>query len=70
VPDARVVMPVRTRVVSRTAFERDSRRPSQVTQLRYDAPERLAALGILPRPQWRHSHAPRAFPAGFVPDPR
>jgi hypothetical protein len=56
--------------VSRTAFERASRRPVQVTQLRYDAPERLVALGILPRPHWRQHYGPRAFPAGFVPDPR
>lgn len=56
--------------VSRTAFERASHRPAQVTQLRYDAPERLVALGILPRPYWRQAQAPRAFPAGFVPDPR
>lgn len=56
--------------VARTAFERASRRPAQVTQLRYDAPERLVALGILPRPHWRQPQAPRAFPTGFVPDPR
>jgi hypothetical protein len=56
--------------VSRTAFERASHRPAQVTELRYDAPERLVALGILPRPHWRQPHAPRAFPTGFVPDPR
>jgi hypothetical protein len=56
--------------VARTAFERASRRPTQVTRLRYDAPERLVALGILSRPHWRQLRAPRAFPAGFVPDPR
>ncbi|NZA25385.1 hypothetical protein H0E84_03235 [Luteimonas sp. SJ-92] len=55
---------------SRTDFVRASRRPAQVLQLRYDTPQRLAALGI---PAWRHArhHAPRpsAFPGGFVPDP-
>jgi hypothetical protein len=59
--------------VSRTGFERASQRPAQVTELRYDAPERLVALGILPRPHWRQARASRAFPAGFVPfvpDPR
>jgi hypothetical protein len=56
--------------VSRTGFERASRRPAQVTQLRYDAPERLVALGILPRPHWWQPRVPRAFPTGFVPDPR
>lgn len=58
---------------SRTRFVRASTRPMQVTQLRYDAPQRLAAMGILPRPYaWRRYHeaSPRAFPGGFVPDPR
>jgi hypothetical protein len=55
--------------VSRTGFVRASRYPAQVLQLRYDAPERLVALGILP---WRNVAGygtPRAFPGGFVPDP-
>lgn len=59
--------------VGRTHFERASRRPVQVTQVRYDAPERLMALGVLPRPwfpRWPREDAPRAFPGGFVPDPR
>lgn len=58
---------------SRTGFVRASTRAMQVTQLRYDAPQRLAAMGILPRPYaWRRHHEapPRAFPGGFVPDPR
>ena len=58
--------------VGRTDFMRASSRPEQVTELRYDAPERLAALGILPRPYrpwWRQDDAPRAFPSGFVADP-
>lgn len=59
--------------VGRTHFVRASRHPTQVTQLRYDAPERLMALGVLPRPwfpRWPREDAPRAFPGGFVPDPR
>lgn len=58
---------------SRTAFARASARPAQVFELRYDAPRRLVALGILPRrdwPRWPIAQTPRAFPGGFVPDPR
>lgn len=59
--------------VARTGFMRASTRPEQVTQLRYDSPRRLAALGILPRPYRPHEpiahQAPHAFPGGFVPDP-
>lgn len=57
--------------VGRTDFARASRSPAQVTQLRYDDPDSLAALGVLPRPTpyWRHSQAPQAFPDGFVADP-
>ncbi len=57
--------------VSSTDFERDSTRPVQVTQLRYDAPEALAALGILPQPRRYYGGgvAPTPFPAGFVADP-
>lgn len=57
--------------VGRTTFERASSRPAQVTQLRYDAPDALAAMGVLPRPydySWRED-GPRAFPNGFVADP-
>lgn len=56
---------------SRTSFERATRRPEQVSELRYDEPGRLVAMGILPRrpaPLWRDD-APRAFPGGFVADP-
>lgn len=58
--------------VTRTGFVRASRQPVQITQLRYDAPRRLAALGILPRPyrsRWPSRDAPQAFPGGFVADP-
>lgn len=52
---------------SLTGFERASHVPVQVSELRYDARERLAALGIVPR--YNRSTAPQAFPGGFVPDP-
>ena len=57
--------------VGRTSFVRDSTRPTQVTQLRYDSPDALAAMGILPRdyPHWSHRGSPQAFPGGFVADP-
>lgn len=56
--------------VGRTDFVRASRHPAQVTQLRYDDHDSLAALGVLPRPSpyWRGDE-PRAFPDGFVADP-
>ena len=51
-------------------FVRASRHPVQVSQLRYDAPDALAARGILPR-GWTDpvERRPQAFPDGFVPDP-
>lgn len=57
--------------VDRTSFQRASAQPVQVTQLRYDSPDALAALGILPRdvPYWSHRDAPQAFPGTFVADP-
>jgi hypothetical protein len=56
---------------SRTGFDRATRQPEQVSELRYDEHRRLVAMGILPRrhgPIWRDD-APRAFPGGFVADP-
>jgi hypothetical protein len=53
--------------VGRTGFVRASRRPVQVSQLRYDDYATLVARGIFPR-QWEHE-GPRAFPNGFVADP-
>ena len=56
---------------SRTGFERATRQPEQISELRYDERRRLVAMGILPHrnsPAWR-SGAPRAFPGGFVADP-
>ena len=57
--------------VGQTAFVRASSQPAQVTQLRYDSPDALAARGILPRPApyWSRHDRPRAFPGGFVADP-
>ena len=56
--------------MGRTDFERASRTPAQVTQLRYDDVETLAALGIVPRPYYRDRRdGPVAFPNGFVADP-
>ena len=56
--------------VGRTEFVRASRHPSQVSELRYDAYERLAALGIVPREHRYYGYdTPRAFPGGFVADP-
>ncbi len=57
--------------VGRTGFERDSRRPAQVTQLRYDDITTLVALGIVPRADRSGPWTPRpqAFPKGFVADP-
>jgi len=59
--------------VGRTSFVRASTRPGQVTELRYDAPARLAALGVRIDADWPYYAGdvrPRAFPGGFVPDPR
>jgi hypothetical protein len=57
-----------------TSFQRATTHPAQLTQLRYDSPAALAALGIpVPRtPRWHDRHPPRppqAFPTGFVADP-
>ncbi|HVR81584.1 MAG TPA: hypothetical protein VHF02_05840 [Luteimonas sp.] len=55
--------------VGRTDFVRASRRPAQVTQLRYDDLDTLAALGIVARPYHGRMEGPVAFPNGFVADP-
>ena len=58
-----------------TTFERGDR-PVQLTQLRYDTRRALLARGIQIDPPYYHGYppswndAPRAFPQGFVPDPR
>jgi hypothetical protein len=57
-------------VSRRTAFERATSGPEQVTQLEYDSFERLVAAGVVRGP---YAYVrPRPFPAnqaGFVPDP-
>lgn len=58
--------------VDQTSFQRASSRPAQVLQLRYEDPDTLVAMGILPRyPRYwnRSEDGPRAFPQGFVADP-
>lgn len=56
--------------VSRTGFVRASRRPAQVSELRYDDHATLVARGVVPRyPRERRDDRPRAFPDGFVADP-
>lgn len=58
--------------VSNTEFERASRTPTQVTQLRYEDIDSLIAMGAMPRPyRWdrRPRNAPEAFPSGFAADP-
>lgn len=56
--------------VGQTEFVRASARPQQVTQLRYDDADSLAAIGVLPRPYTPYARtAPSAFPNGFVADP-
>lgn len=52
-----------------THFERASRWPAQVREIRYDGTEALVARGILPRPWHVAGGEPVAFPGGFVPDP-
>lgn len=56
--------------VSRTDFVRASRRPSQISELRYDDYATLVARGVVPRyPGYRQDDRPHAFPDGFVADP-
>jgi len=57
--------------VGQTTFERASSVPQQVSELRYDSVQALVAMGVLPRRyQAQTWPQPRAFPGGFVPDPR
>ena len=59
--------------VGRTRFERASRSPAEVVQLRYDDVPNLVALGVMPWPHRRddrrHRDRPQAFPNGFAADP-
>lgn len=56
---------------AQTSFARASAQPVQVTQLRYESPHALAAMGVLPRipAHGGYGRPPQAFPGGFVPDP-
>ncbi len=54
---------------SLTRFDRASRTPAQVSEIRYDARSRLVAMGVLPRYRGGYGNTPQAFPGGFVPDP-
>ncbi len=51
--------------VSHTDFIRASKNPQEIITLRYESPERLIEMGILPRPQ----REPQPFPQHYVPDP-
>lgn len=53
---------------SYTQFERASGTPDEVLTIHYDSHANLLAQGVIPAPPL-HPHRPRAFPAGFVPDP-
>ena len=56
--------------VGQTDFVRATRSPQQLSQLRYDEADSLAALGVLPRYHAPYARTtPRAFPNGFVQDP-
>lgn len=55
---------------SRIGFERASRAPAQISELRYDDHDSLVARGVLrPYPPYRGRDRPHAFPEGFVADP-
>ncbi|MGE6332179.1 hypothetical protein [Stenotrophomonas sp. NPDC077659] len=58
-----------TSQVRDTAFERASRSPAQVQELRYDSAHNLRARGILVDSPSRLHREPRAFPNRYVPDP-
>ncbi|TDB35413.1 hypothetical protein TEP_18170 [Stenotrophomonas sp. TEPEL] len=52
-----------------TDFERATRSPAQVLQLRYDSARNLRARGILLDSPSRLDRQPQAFPNPYVPDP-
>lgn len=52
-----------------TDFERASRSPAQVVQLRYDSARNLRARGILVASPSHLPRQPQAFPDRYVPDP-
>ncbi|MFB9066977.1 hypothetical protein [Pseudofulvimonas gallinarii] len=51
-----------------TSFQRRSSQPDEVIEIWYDSEANLVAMGVIDAPPWRPGR-PRAFPAGFVPDP-
>ncbi|NDK38406.1 hypothetical protein DT603_06060 [Pseudoxanthomonas gei] len=60
--------------VGQTSFVRATRSPVQVSELRYDEPRRLMAIGAMPQHypapyRDRGEDRPRSFPNGFVADP-
>lgn len=52
-----------------TTFQRRSSRPDEVVEIWYDSEANLIAMGVIEPPYWTRPGRPRAFPAGFVPDP-
>ncbi|WMJ71345.1 hypothetical protein [Stenotrophomonas sp. 24(2023)] len=52
-----------------TDFQRDTRQPIQVAQLRYDSVRNLRARGIILTPPRPADRTPQAFPQRYVPDP-
>ncbi|WP_313177800.1 hypothetical protein [Stenotrophomonas sp.] len=58
-----------TSQVRDTAFERASRDPAYVTELRYDSARNLRARGIVLDTRSRLPREPQAFPNRYVPDP-
>lgn len=58
-----------TSQVRDTAFERASRGPAQVQELRYDSARNLRARGIVLDTRSRLPREPQAFPNRYVPDP-
>lgn len=52
-----------------TDFQRDTRQPVQVAQLRYDSARNLRARGIVVDAPSRLPREPQAFPNRYVPDP-
>ncbi len=58
-----------TSQVRDTSFERASRSPAQVAELRYDSARNLRARGIVLDTRSRLPREPQAFPNRYVPDP-
>lgn len=53
-----------------TQFRRASSEADEIVTIYYDSRANLIAQGVIPAPHWpSRPDRPRAFPAGFVPDP-